>query len=147
MTEIINPHEKFFKEVFMRREPAEAFPRHYLPENVVELLDLDSLEYTKDSFVNGHPKEYFSDLLFVTYFKDGSPGYVYILFEHKSYQERSIAFHILRYMVKIWEKMDGPRFPVIIPLVLYHGETRWRVGMNYPAASCGVVHCRTRLKI
>ena len=59
------------------------------------------------------------------------PEYVYILFEHKSYLERSIAFHILRYMVKIWEKKNDHGFPVIIPLVLYHGETRWRVGLNF----------------
>lgn len=131
MTEITNAHDKFFKEVFTRKDTAEEFLRHYLPENVVGLLDLESLEYTKDSFVDRHLKEYFSDLLLRLYLKDGSPGYVYILFEHKSYLERSIAFHILRYMVKIWEKKNDPGFPVIIPLVLYHGETRWRVGLNF----------------
>ena len=131
MTEITNAHDKFFKEVFTRKDTAEEFLRHYLPENIVGLLDLDSLEYTKDSFVDRHLKEYFSDLLLRLYLNDGSPGYVYILFEHKSYLERSIAFHILRYMVKIWEKKNDHGFPVIIPLVLYHGETRWRVGLNF----------------
>lgn len=131
MTEITNAHDKFFKEVFTRKDTAEEFLRHYLPENVVGLLDLDSLEYTKDSFIDRHLKEYFSDLLLRLYLNDGSPGYVYILFEHKSYLERSIAFHILRYMVKIWEKKNDHGFPVIIPLVLYHGETRWRVGLNF----------------
>ena len=63
--------------------------------------------------------------------KKGLPGYVYILFEHKSYQEHSIAFHILRYMVKIWEKKDVPGFPVIIPIALYHGKTSWSVGLNF----------------
>ena len=131
MTEISNPHDKFFKEVFTRKATTEEFLRHYLPEDVVELLDLDSLEYTKDTFVDRHLKEYFSDLLLKLYLKDGSPGYVYILFEHKSYQEPLIAFHILRYIVKIWEKKNEPGFPVIIPLVLYHGKTRWRVGLNF----------------
>jgi len=131
MTEISNPHDKFFKEVFTRKASTEEFLRHYLPENVVGLLDLDSLEYTKDTFVDRHLKEYFSDLLLKLYLKDGSPGYVYILFEHKSYQEPLIAFHILRYMVKIWEKKNEPGFPVIIPIALYHGKTRWRVGLNF----------------
>ena len=131
MTEISNPHDRFFKEVFTRRETVEEFLSQYLPEDIAQLLDLGSLEYTKDTFVDMHLKEYFSDLLFKAYFKDGSRGYVYLLFEHKSYQERSIAFHILRYMVKIWEKKNEHGFPVIIPLVLYHGETRWRVGLGF----------------
>ena len=59
MTEITNAHDKFFKEVFTRKDTAEEFLRHYLPENVVGLLDLDSLEYTKDSFIDRHLKEYF----------------------------------------------------------------------------------------
>lgn len=135
MTEIDNPHDKFFKKVFSGRETAAEFLQNYLPSDMVRLLDLESLEYTKDSFVDKHLKEYFSDLLFRAYFKDGSPGYVYILFEHKSYQEPLTAFHILRYMVKIWDLLlkdkEKPGFPVIIPLVLYHGETAWRAGLNF----------------
>lgn len=79
MTEITKPHDKFFKEVFTRRDTAEEFLQNYLPGDVVRLLDLASLEYTKDSFVDKHLKEHFSDLFFKAYFKDGSPGYVYIL--------------------------------------------------------------------
>ena len=140
MTEITNAHDKFFKEVFTRKDTAEEFLRHYLPGNVVVLLDLDSIEYTKDSFVDRHLKEYFSDLLVKVRLKDDSAGFVYVLFEHKSFQEDFIAFHILRYMVKIWElsfkKRETPGFPVIIPLVLYHGATRWRVRLDFRDLFC-----------
>jgi len=68
--------------------------------------------------------------------KNGSLGYIYLLFEHKSYQETLSAFHILRYMVKIWElwlkERVGDRFfPVIIPMIVYHGENQWQVKSNY----------------
>ena len=53
--------------------------------------------------------------------KKGLPGYVYILFEHKSYQEHSIAFHILRYMVKIWEKKEVPGNQFDIKARVVHG--------------------------
>lgn len=135
MTEITNPHDKFFKEVFTRLDTAEEFFLNYLPDDVVKLIDLDSLEYTKDSFIDEHLKEYFSDLLFKVYLRDGSLGYIYILFEHKSYQDPLTAFYILRYMVKIWEmslkRGEVPGFPVIIPLVLYHGDKSWRTGINF----------------
>ncbi|MDI6793494.1 MAG: Rpn family recombination-promoting nuclease/putative transposase [bacterium] len=99
-------------------------------------MSKSTLEYTKDSFIDKHLKEYFSDLLFKADLKDGSWGYVYILFEHKSYEEPLSAFHILRYMVKIWEMWlkkneEKPGFPVIIPLILYHGEGDWQAGLNF----------------
>ncbi|MBU0470467.1 MAG: Rpn family recombination-promoting nuclease/putative transposase, partial [Nanoarchaeota archaeon] len=135
MDQITNPHDKFFKEVFTRRDTAREFLLNYLPDDVVRLLDLDSLKYTKDSFIDKHLAEYFSDLLLKVSLRDGSKGYVYILFEHKSHPETLAAFHLLRYMVKIWEmwvkKGEKPGFPVIIPLVLYHGEENWRSGLNF----------------
>lgn len=135
MEQISNPHDKFFKEVFTRKDTAEDFLQNYLPGEIAGRFDWDSLELAKDTFVDPHLKAYFSDLLFKAYLKDGSPGYVYILFEHKSYPERLMAFHLLRYMVKIWElfleNKEELGFPVVIPLVVYHGERPWRYGVNF----------------
>jgi|SRR5690625_675154 len=58
-------------------------------------------------------------------------GYIYFLFEHKSYAGKDIIFQLLKYMAEIWnakwnkEKTD--RLPLIIPLVVYHGSPRWNV--------------------
>jgi len=135
MNEINNPHDKFFKKVFSSKINAQDFLLNYLPAHIVNLLDLESLEYTKETFVDKHLAEYFSDLLCKVNLRDGSLGYVYLLFEHKSYQEPSTAFHILRYMVKIWDvwlqERSGPWFPVIIPMIVYHGEGQWRARLNY----------------
>lgn len=135
MNNIKNPHDKFFKEVFSRKDIMEEFLLTYLPGNIVGHLNLKSLEYTKDSFIDKYLAEYFSDLLCKSNFKDGTLGYIYILFEHKSYQEPLAAFHILRYMVKIWELWHKEEkkqwFPVVIPIILYHGENSWRAGLNF----------------
>jgi len=56
-------------------DTVQQFIRQYLPSDVVGLLDLDTLEYTKDSFIDKQLKEYFSDLLLKIYLKDGSRGY------------------------------------------------------------------------
>ena len=39
MIRVSNPHDKFFKEIFTRKDTAKEFLQHYLPENVVALLD------------------------------------------------------------------------------------------------------------
>ena len=69
----------------------------YLPPAVVRLIDWDSLEYTKDSFIDKDLNEFLSDLLFMAQLKDGSSGYVYVLFEHKSYHPLFGYFFILKY--------------------------------------------------
>jgi predicted transposase YdaD len=51
MIKISNPHDRFFKEVLSRQEVARDFLLHYVPANIVDLLDVDSLEIRKDSFV------------------------------------------------------------------------------------------------
>ena len=97
-------HDGFVKLLFNRLEIAKEFFSIYLPAYIGKLLDFDSLEPQKDTFVDGHLNEYFSDLLFTVSLKDkkkGARGYIYILFEHKSFQDPMTGYHLLRYMVRI----------------------------------------------
>ena len=48
-TDLGNPHDRFFKEIWSRKRVSRDFLRHYLPAAVVALLDLNTLELTKDS--------------------------------------------------------------------------------------------------
>ena len=80
-----NPHDALFKSEFSDPKKARAFLEHFLPPEVKEVLDLDSLKPQKDSFVEKDMRQYFSDLVYSVRAKD-SDGYVYILFEHKSYK-------------------------------------------------------------
>jgi hypothetical protein len=60
---------------------------------------------------------------------------VYLLFEHKSYSDKWVAFQTLRYMVRIWEqdqRLAGALIP-IVPLVVYHGRVRWSVSLQFSA--------------
>lgn len=128
MTTVINPHDKLFRETWSDPANVRSFLQHYLPAEVLTLTDLESLEICKDSFVEKELREYFSDMLYKVKFYD-SPGYVYILFEHKSYHEKWIHLQLLEYMLKIWRqsmKQDkSAGLPVVIPLVLFHGKSSW----------------------
>ncbi|MBF0474490.1 MAG: Rpn family recombination-promoting nuclease/putative transposase [Deltaproteobacteria bacterium] len=129
MNQIKYGHDRFFKSVFSGKEEARDFLLNHLPESVVGLLDLDSLEPGKDTFVDQELRESLSDLIYQVYTKTDSQAYVYVLFEHKSHPEPLIALHLLRYMVRIWEHRVkqgvGRYLPPIIPLVVYHGLETW----------------------
>ncbi len=49
---IQNPHDKFFKETFGKVEVARDFFSNYLPQNILNIIDLDTIEPQKDSFIN-----------------------------------------------------------------------------------------------
>ncbi len=154
MSEISKPHDKFFRDFFSRPEVSRDFLRNYLPADIVALLDLSSLELAKDSFVDKELRDHFSDILCKVRLRDGRKAYVYALLEHKSYLDRLVAFQVLRYMVRIWErvvrkheedrsKAKGKRkrtrkaeplyLPPIIPIVIYHGESEWNVSSDFTA--------------
>ncbi|MFD1388883.1 Rpn family recombination-promoting nuclease/putative transposase [Oceanobacillus oncorhynchi subsp. oncorhynchi] len=88
----------------------------------------------KFRFISHDLQEYFSDLLFQTKIHQ-KPAYVYFLFEHKSYHDYYTALQLLRYMVEIWEiKRDNKeenKLPIIMPIVLYHGDTDWYAGTSF----------------
>ncbi len=130
---IQNPHDKFFKETFGKVEVAKDFLNNYLPDSIMRIVEMDTLEPQKDSFINKELQEVFSDMLFRVNINKRE-GYIYFLFEHKSYTSKNISFQLLKYMLEIWEsKMNKERIqelPIIIPLVIYHGKNKWNISTN-----------------
>ena len=124
------PHDKFFKETFGKVEVAKDFLNNYLPENVMNIVDMNTLEPQKDSFIDKDLKEIFADMLFRVNIDD-KEGYIYFLFEHKSYTSKNISFQLLKYMIEIWEDRISNKnvneLPMIIPIVIYHGEANWNI--------------------
>jgi len=128
MTEPIQPHDSFFRKMFSDRETVEDILFNNLPEIAAYLLP-GSLECTGESFVNAELRKYVSDLVYRARLRTGEDAFVYILFEHKSQPEPYVAFDLLRYMVRIWERSREEkgfrRFSPIVPIVFYHGKRRW----------------------
>ena len=56
---------------------------------------------------------------------------VYVLVEHKSTPDAFVAVQLLRYVASLWDdhrrEKRGLPLPPVIPLVFYHGKSRWRV--------------------
>jgi predicted transposase/invertase (TIGR01784 family) len=125
---ITNPHDKLFRETWSDPANVRSFLQHYLPAEVLKITNFETLEICKDSFVGKDLREYFSDMLYKLDLSD-CPGYIYVLFEHKSYHEKFIHLQLLEYMLKIWRlalKQDKKAgLPVVIPLVLCHGRSNW----------------------
>jgi hypothetical protein len=44
---VVNPHDKLFRETYSNKENARSFLSNYLPEQVLKLVDLSTLEISK----------------------------------------------------------------------------------------------------
>ncbi len=127
---VLNPHDRFFKETFGRLQVTRDFLRSYLPADVAAVVDLDTLELEKESFIDEELRQYASDLICRALAVDGQSLFIYFIFEHKSYPDPLTLFQLLRYAVRQLERLveskEGLR-PVIC-LLLYHGEESWPWG-------------------
>jgi len=125
---IHQPHDKLFKETFGDVEVAQDFLQHYLPSVLLEVIDVTSSEMLNDSFIEEKLRDSRSDLLYEAII-DGEKAYIYFLFEHKIYPTQGIALQLLRYFSEIWkrevDKINADMLPLIVTLVIYHGESRW----------------------
>jgi predicted transposase YdaD len=126
-----NPYDRLFRENYGDRSNARSLIISGLPERVVNLMDLSTLEICKDSFIEKELADYYSDILYRVKFRDGNFGSVYVLFEHKSYFDKYVHLQMLEYMVKIWRlhiKQNGEKLaglPIVLPLLICHGRKEW----------------------
>ncbi|UOG50916.1 Rpn family recombination-promoting nuclease/putative transposase (plasmid) [Leptospira noguchii] len=128
-----NPHDRLIRETLQNKEDAISFFKNSLPENVIELLDLNRLELTQSSFISENLKEEQTDLLFQIPLKSGKKANVYLLFEHKSYLDDSIFSQLLGYISAIYKSQYrvDKKYSVVIPFVFYHGERTWTLGNSF----------------
>ncbi|MBX7196344.1 MAG: Rpn family recombination-promoting nuclease/putative transposase, partial [Sandaracinaceae bacterium] len=122
------PHDALFKAVFSSPEHAEAELRAVLPARLARRIDWSTLALAGGSFVDEALKERHSDLLYSVRL-EGRPLLLYLLFEHQSTVDERMAFRLLRYMVRIWERVLGEAtadaLPLVVPIVVSHAPEGW----------------------
>lgn len=126
------PHDKFFKKSISRKETAQGFLEHYLPQDLLTKIDLTTLKIDKDSFTNNDLEEYFSDTVYKAKLA-GKESYLCFLFEHKSYPYFDITLQLLKYMLRIWKlkrEQGVEKLPLIVPMLIYHGRNKWDIGLK-----------------
>lgn len=122
-------HDALFKSTFSQVEHAAGMLKLALPENVATKVRWSTLRLASGEFVDQHLSERKTDLLFEVEL-EGAKAYLSILFEHQSTAEPMMALRLFTYVGRIWDRwrLANPkekRAPLVLPIVLYHGRTRW----------------------
>ncbi|MBK7636682.1 MAG: Rpn family recombination-promoting nuclease/putative transposase [Saprospiraceae bacterium] len=124
-----NIHDKFVRESFSDPVRAIAFLERFLPDEMINNLDLPTLRVLQESYLNEALKEHFSDLVFEISLKNNADTKtdISILFEHKSSPDKHVLIQVGHYMFAHWVKClaEKKKLKVIIPMIYYQGKKEW----------------------
>ncbi len=121
-------HDKFFKNSMENKKVSRQFFQTYLPPEILCKTDLTSMKIENNSFIDEAFRKTEADVLFSAQINE-QPGYLYILCEHQSEVDKSLAFRMRKYMLRIIDKhhlqQPDQGLPFVYPLIVYTGKDRY----------------------
>ena len=130
------PHNNFAKRFLTDLVLAREFLTLNLPQALVKLIDLSTLQPIEGEFVDEAHRTHQSDILYQVSTFSGIPLILYILIEHKSNPEKWAILQLLRYMLKKWEQdvtNGSDQLTPIVPILFYHGQAEWPYPTHFRA--------------
>lgn len=131
--EINNAHDKYFKEVFSRRDEAVSFLKGTLPVDIFRHLNPESIKPANTHYITKELQESMSDVVYEADYS-GFPIKLTFIIEHKSYVPKFPFVQFLLYFAnciaqQVKQKKKGEElklaFPIII--VVHHSEQEWKI--------------------
>lgn len=118
-------HDRFLRAVFTNPQVVKEFFEATLPENIKSIIDLNSIEPQKGSFVTDELKLQVTDILFSAKFNN-QEGFLYTLIEHSSRPDKFLPYRMLKYMTSIIDnhlkKTGETKLPLVYPIILHQGQ-------------------------
>ena len=123
-------HDKLIKDILKDKKEVAGLVNQFFKPN--EKVKANNLQKCSNSFVTKKFKSQEADIVYKLKDKD-----LYFLIEHQSTVDYNIPFRVLDYSMDIvedWKK--GKRinkifkYPTVVPIVIYTGQTKWNVPKN-----------------
>ena len=124
-----------YKDLFKSKKNFLNFIKTFVNENWVENVSEDNLSIVDKEFITPEFEKRSSDIVYNLSFDD-KEIYLYFLLEMQSDVYFEMPFRLLCYMLEILRHIyrntdvnerarKGFRFPAVVPIVLYNGESDW----------------------
>lgn len=126
-------HDNSYKLLFSFPELVRDLLTGFVQEDWVGQLDFSTLDKASHSYVINDLRDREDDLVWRVRWGDGWL-YVYLLIEFQSRVEHHMAVRIMTYLGLLYQDLmrqkaltSKGRLPLVLPVVLYNGERRWRL--------------------
>ena len=121
----LTKHDEFVRKCLLNLEVAKDFLEQYLPTEIKDKCNLDTIAIVPGSYIDGKLKKMASDVVYSLKTKSNRQAYIYTLVEHQSSEDFMMPFRILRYQIAIMQqhhdKYPKEALPLVFPLVIYNG--------------------------
>lgn len=129
MADISSPHDSFFRSLLADSRMALDYFKSALPDHIIQLLDLTTLERVPDSYVSGELEKAMSDVVYRCRRRDGKGSVsVCLLVEHKSRLDKYTPVQVGGYIFSGYQlqiSQGQKELTPIIPILFYHGRQKW----------------------
>ena len=129
-------HDHPYKRLFSHPEMVADLIRGFLHQELAEVCDLSTLKRCNGSYVTDDLRDREDDIIWQVKWGDKSL-ILYLLIEFQSQPDPLMPIRVMSYSSLLWQDLVRTKhisptkpLPAIIPLVLYNGETPWRVPAN-----------------
>ncbi len=140
-SDINNPHDSGYKYLLYSKKAFVQLIRSFVKTGWADKIDEASLVRIDKSFILQDFKDKEADVVYKAKLKDQEVIF-YVLMELQSTVDYLIPYRLLLYMTEIWRdifknvseneaKRKSFRLPVIVPMVLYNGDTNWSVPIEF----------------
>ncbi|MHB1927775.1 MAG: Rpn family recombination-promoting nuclease/putative transposase [Leptospirillum sp.] len=132
MNEISGLHDRFFKTSFGRIEVLRDFLTGFLPPEISQSIDPDSLRFLNTESIGLSFEKSHMDLVVECRISE-TPAQFYLLIEHKSVPDPEVFLQMLRYMVALWSRnrQDNKPLVPVLPLVFHQGGRPWTLPVRF----------------
>ncbi|MCP4130543.1 MAG: hypothetical protein GY754_06135 [bacterium] len=146
-------YDRAYKEFFSNRVVYEQFMTFFTPFKWRQKIDFDKTEIVNTSFISKNYQKKKSDIMFkfTTSYRDHNSGkirkqetFLYVLIEFQSKIDQWMPLRMFSYLANCYEfilkmlqkkakkkKEKLTHLPVVIPVVLYRGDTKWNISLKF----------------
>lgn len=118
-------HDSFFRRSMSNPKVATEFFEQHLPAELIERVNLDTLELRNSTYIDKKLKNSISDIVYSVDISDKA-GYFYLLIEHQSSVDRLMPFRLLQYCVSLMDNhvrgSKSKTLPIVYPMLYYNGK-------------------------
>ena len=129
-------HDNSYKLLFSEPKMVRDLLTGFIPEELVDQLDLQTLEPVRSSFVTDDLRDREDDIIWRVRRKERWV-YVYLLVEFQSKVDYWMALRLLVYVGLLWQDLvrtkqvkRGQKLPPVLPIVLYRGKRPWTAAVD-----------------
>ena len=126
------PHDALFKRIMENNIAAKEFLNEYLPQEVKDIVDLDTIKVQKESYIETNLTKRLSDIVYSVNTKDNQQAFIYVISEHQSSVDQLMVFRLWKYTLLLAERHidKQEKIPLIFPLVVYAGKAKYTAPRN-----------------